>query len=167
MLIDFLNFSPEIGKGVYLASGAKVIGRVSLGDHTSVWFNSVIRADVNKIIIGKNVNVQDLSLIHVTEEHPVIIENNVTLGHQVTLHACQIGRGSLIGMGAIVLDGCVIAENCVVAAGSVVPPNKSFPPGSLIKGNPAVLSRKLSPDEIEKYSNHYKSYVSLKDHFLK
>src|SRR5690606_34607820 len=107
----YLQFSPELGARVFIADGANVIGRAQLADHVNIWFNSVVRADVNFISIGKNTNVQDLCMLHVTEENALTIGENVSLGHCVVLHGCKIGNGCLIGMGAIILDGAEIGEN--------------------------------------------------------
>lgn len=162
----YLHFRPEIGERVFIAEGARIIGRVTLEDHTNVWFNSVIRADVNSIVIGKNTNVQDMCMFHVTEINGITIGENTSFGHSVTLHGCKIGNGCLIGMGSIILDGAEIGDNCLVAAGSLVSPGKKFPAGSLIKGRPAVVERELRPEEIERVSNHYQSYLGYKEQYL-
>lgn len=164
---NYFDYSPSLGERVYTADGAKVIGRAELGDHVNIWFNTVVRADVNFIKIGKNTNIQDLCMLHVTEQNSLTIGENTSLGHSVILHGCKIGSGCLIGMGAIILDGAVIGDNCLVAAGSLVSPGKTFPAGSMIKGRPAVVERALSPEEIEKVSNHYKAYVVYKEQYLK
>ncbi len=164
-LFSYLNFEPKLGKDVFIAPGASIIGRVNLADKVNIWFNTVIRGDVNKIEIDSNTNIQDLSMLHVTEENPLLIGKNVTIGHSVILHACTIKDGCLIGMGAKILDGAIIGENSLVAAGSVVPPGKEFPPESFIIGSPAKLKRKLSQEEIGQYSNHYKSYLGYADQF--
>ncbi len=162
----YLDFSPKLGERVFIADGAKVIGRAELGDHVSIWFNSVVRADVNSIVIGKNTNVQDLCMFHVTEFNALTIGENTSFGHSVVLHGCKIGNGCLIGMGAIILDGAEIGDNCLVAAGSLVSPGKKFPPGSLIKGRPAVVERPLNPDEIQKISHHFEAYLNYKEQYL-
>lgn len=162
----YFDYSPTLGERVFAADGAKVIGRAELGDHVNIWFNTVIRADVNFIRIGKNTNIQDLCMLHVTEENSLTIGENTSLGHSVILHGCKIGNGCLIGMGAIILDGAEIGDNCLVAAGSLVSPGKKFPAGSMIKGRPAVVERQLSPEEIHKISNHYRSYVDYKEQYL-
>lgn len=165
-LSRYFNFFPSLGERVFIADGAKIIGRALLGDHVSIWFNTVIRADVNTIQIGKNTNVQDLCMFHVTELNDLTIGDNTSFGHSVVLHGCKIGNGCLIGMGAIILDGAEIGDNCLVAAGSLVSPGKKFPSGSLIKGRPATVERSLSSEEINKISNHYKSYLNYKDQYL-
>lgn len=164
---EYQNKKPTLGKRVFLADGAKVIGEVILADDTNVWFNCVVRGDVNFIKIGENTNVQDLSMLHVTEENSLTIGKNVTIGHSVVLHGCEIGDACLIGMGSIILDGAKIGENCLVAAGSLVSPGKIFPPFSLIKGRPAKVERQLTAEEKSKIANHYQSYVSYKNTYLK
>ncbi|MBY0516679.1 MAG: gamma carbonic anhydrase family protein [Bacteriovoracaceae bacterium] len=163
----YLNYKHEFGVGVYIAPGVQIVGRAIFGDHVSIWHNSVVRADVNFIRIGENTNVQDLSMLHVTERNSLTIGKNVSIGHSVVMHGCTVGDSCLIGMGAIILDGAVIGENCVVAAGTVVPPGKTYPPGSMIMGNPAKLTRPLTEEERVGYGNHYKSYVGYKDQYLK
>ncbi len=163
---DYLHWKPQLGERVYVAPGAQIVGRVVFGDHVNVWHNCVVRADVNFIRIGENTNVQDLSMLHVTEKDGLTIGKNTSIGHHVTLHGCTIGDGCLIGMGAIILDGAVIGDNCVVAGGSVVPPGKVFPAGSMIMGNPAKLTRALTPEECERWANHYKSYLGYKEQYL-
>ncbi len=163
---NYFDHRPTLGARVFAADGAKIIGRAELGDHVNIWFNTVIRADVNFIKIGRNTNIQDLCMLHVTEQNSLTIGENTSLGHSVILHGCTIGNGCLIGMGAIILDGAQIGDHCLVAAGSMVTPNKCFPPGSMIKGRPAVVERPLSPEEIERVSNHYRAYVSYKEQYL-
>lgn len=164
--ISYKGFSPEYNKTNFIAPGAIVVGRVKMGEFSNIWFNTVIRGDVNKIEIGKNVNIQDLSMIHITEEFTTIIEDNVTIGHSAIIHGAKIGKGSLIGMGAKVLDGVEIGEESLVAAGSVVAPGKKFPPRSFIIGTPAKVKRSLTNKEVAEYSNHYKSYVELAKTYL-
>lgn len=163
---NYFNYSPTVGDRVYTAPGSKIIGRAFLGDHVSIWFNTVIRADVNFIKIGKNTNIQDLCMLHVTEKNSLTIGENTSLGHSVVLHGCKIGHGCLIGMGAIILDGAEIGDNCLVAAGSMVTPNKKFPAGSMIKGRPASVERALTSEEIQNVSQHYKSYLGYKEQYL-
>ena len=165
-LYQYKDFKPNLGKGTYIADSADVIGKVTLGENVNIWYQTVARGDVHEIIIGDNTNIQDLCILHVIDDLPLVIGKNVSVGHSAILHACEIGDGTLIGMGAKVLDGAKIGKNSIVAAGSVVPPGKSYPDGSFIIGSPAKVKRELTPEEIYKYSNHYKSYVILKDEFL-
>lgn len=165
-LYSYRDIEPKIAEGVFLAPSADVIGKVSIGADSSVWHQVVIRGDVNCIEIGKETNIQDLSILHVTKDFPLVIGSGVTIGHHVVLHACTIGNNCLIGMGAIVLDGAVIGPGSVVAGGSVVPPGKSYPPNSMIMGSPAKVVRELREDEKLQYHNHYKSYLLAKSEYL-
>ena len=133
--------APKIGAGVWIADSAQVIGGVELGDNVSVWFGVVIRGDTEAIRIGRNSNIQDGSVLHADFGVPLLIGDNVSVGHQVMLHGCSIGDGSLIGIQAVVLNNVKIGRNCIVGAGSVVTEGKEFPDNSLIIGSPARLVR--------------------------
>lgn len=152
MNIDYLGKSPSIGEDVYIAEGANVIGDVTIGNRSSVWFNAVLRGDIAPIIIGSNVNIQDLSMIHVNTDQPTVIEDNVSVGHGCILHSCTLRKGCLIGMGAIILNESEIGENSLVAAGSLIPERKKYPPNTLIMGSPAKVIRELTQEEIA--ANH-------------
>lgn len=165
-LYKFKSDEPSVGEGCFVAPSADVIGRVEIADNANIWFGCVLRGDINKIVVGENSNIQDLSMLHVIEEKPCIVGANVTVGHKATLHACTVEDNCLIGMDALILDGALIRKNSVVAGGSVVPPGKEYPEGSLIMGNPAKVIRPLSPEERDGYGNHYKSYILAKDEFL-
>ena len=158
---------PRIPPSCFVAPSADVIGKVSLGENASLWYQVVARGDVNRIEVGENTNIQDLSMLHVIDELPLIIGSNVSVGHHVTLHACTVEDHCLIGMGAVVLDGAKIGENSLVAAGALVPPGKEFPPDSMIMGSPAKLIRELTPEEKKRYGNHYLSYLETKNAYLK
>lgn len=165
-LFSYQKFIPNIDENVFLAPGSQIIGNVTISSHSSIWHNSVLRGDVNYIKIGKNSNIQDLSMLHVTEENPLIIGDNVTIGHSVTLHGCTIDNYALIGMGATILDQAQIGEYSIVAAGSVVTPGKKFPPRSMIMGAPAKFVRELRDDEIKMLDQHYLSYVGYAKNFM-
>ena len=165
-LYSYKGIKPQIGPGVYIAPSADVIGKVTLEENANIWHQCVVRGDVNLIKIGKNTNVQDLTMLHVTKDFALTIGAQVSIGHSVTLHGCTIGDNCLIGMGAIIMDGASIGANCVVAAGSLIPPQKVYPSGCMIMGNPAVVKRQLTPEEIVLFGNHYKAYVGYKDEYL-
>ena len=166
-VLPYKGVYPKIGEGVFLAEGSFVIGDVEIGDGSSIWFNTVVRGDVNYIRIGKNTNIQDLTMVHVTTaKYPTIIGDNVTIGHRAMIHGCVIGNNCLIGMGAIILDGVKIGNNCLVAAGSLLTQGKEFPDGVLIKGAPAKVARELSPEEIEMIENLAHHYRKLADTYL-
>lgn len=152
--------TPKIARSVFLADGCKIIGAVTIDEQSSVWYNSVIRGDLATISIGKKTNIQDLVVIHVNEHQPVIIEDNVTIGHSAILHGCKIGKGSLVGMGAIILDGAIINEETSIAAGALVPGNKSYPPRVMLMGVPARVVRELTEVEVAAMYETAARYVS-------
>jgi carbonic anhydrase/acetyltransferase-like protein (isoleucine patch superfamily) len=150
--------APQLGDGAWVADSAQVIGNVDLGANASVWFGVVIRGDNETIRIGRNTNVQDLSVLHSDAGVPLTLGDNVSVGHQVMLHGCTIGDGSLIGIQAVVLNNARIGRNCIVGAGSVVTEGREFPDNSLIFGSPAKLVRTLDDKGLEmlKYiAEHY------------
>jgi carbonic anhydrase/acetyltransferase-like protein (isoleucine patch superfamily) len=164
-LYQFKNFTPLYDKSCYFAPGSQIIGNVHLSENVSIWNNTVLRGDVNSIEIGAGTNIQDLSLLHVTELNKLRVGERTSVGHSVTLHGCEVGNECLIGMGATILDGAIIEDQCLVAAGSLVPPGKHYPKGSMIMGSPAMVKRELTEEEIHFISNHYKSYIGYKDEF--
>ena len=164
-IYQFKELTPSLGQNVYFTEDSVIIGNCELGDNVNVWFKTVLRGDVNKISIGKNTNVQDLSMLHVTEKSPLVIGENVSIGHSVTLHGCIVGNSCLIGMGATVLDDANIGNECIVAAGSLVPPGKVYPDQSMIMGNPAKVVRKLKDEELNFIRFHYKSYLQYSKEF--
>ncbi len=146
---------------VFIADGARIIGRVDIDEYSSIWYNAVIRGDKAKIGIGRYSNVQDCCIIHGSENFPVRIGDYVTIGHGAKVHGADIGDNCMIGMGAILLNGVRINENSVVAAGSIVTEAKSFPPNSLILGTPATVVRTLNSDEIESIKQNALEYKEL------
>ena len=139
---------PDVAETAFVADSAEVIGRVTLGEDSSVWFGAVLRGDTETLTIGRNSNIQDLSVLHADVGCPLTIGENVTVGHQVMLHGCTIGDESLIGIGAVVLNGARIGRNCIVGAGALVTEGKEFPDGSLIVGAPAKVVRPLTEAQI-------------------
>src|SRR5690554_3760800 len=161
-ILPFEGVTPRLGDGVYIAPGARVIGQVELGDGASVWYNAVLRGDLEKITVGARTNIQDGTVIHIQSGgFPTIIGAGVTVGHKALIHACTIGDNCLIGMGSIILDGAVIPNDCLVAAGAVVTPGKTFEPRSLILGSPARALRKLSDEEVASFRRSAIHYVDL------
>lgn len=162
MISAFQNNHPKIDETAFVADNATIIGDVEIGAQSSVWFGAVVRGDVNYIRIGARTNIQDGSIIHVSSKtHPTILEDEVTLGHRVTLHGCRVERGSLIGIGAIVLDGARIGAHSLIGAGSLVTPNTIIPPRSLVLGSPARVRRELTEEEIYKQARFWQNYVEL------
>lgn len=164
MLIKEVNGKkPQIPTDCYVAENATIVGDVVLGSNCSVWFNAVIRGDVNSIIIGNKVNIQDGAVIHCTyQKHPTIIGNNVSIGHNAIVHGCTVKDNVLIGMGAIVMDNCVIESNSIVAAGSVITQNTVVESGCIFAGVPAKKIKDIDQSdfagEIERISNNYVMY---------
>lgn len=159
------GFTPEIGENTYMAENATVIGDVIMGEDCSVWFNAVIRGDVNSIRIGNRVNVQDCSVIHTTYQKSVaILEDDVTIGHNAVIHGAKIEKGALIGIGAVVLDHAVIGQGAIVAAGSVVLSGTEVEPGSIYAGVPAKFVKKVDPEQArtmnERIAGNYLMYAS-------
>jgi carbonic anhydrase/acetyltransferase-like protein (isoleucine patch superfamily) len=146
-LDKFLRKRPVLGKNVYIASGAVVIGDVTLGDHASVWYNAVVRGDINRIVVGPNSNIQDNAVLHLADDYGCFLGEYVTVGHSAIVHACTIGNECLIGMGATILDGAVVGHQCVVGANALVTQRREIPDGSLVMGSPARVVRALSEKE--------------------
>jgi carbonic anhydrase/acetyltransferase-like protein (isoleucine patch superfamily) len=152
--------APRVHETAWVADSAEVVGQVELGEHASVWFGVVIRGDSALIRVGRNSNVQDNSVLHADEGTPLTIGENVTVGHQVMLHGCTIGDGTLIGIQAIVLNGATIGRNCIVAAGAVVTEGKAFEDGTLILGAPARAARKLTAEQLGHLKYAAEHYVA-------
>lgn len=149
MLIEYENIKPQIHDSCFVAESAEVIGRVKVEENSSIWYGCIIRGDENTIDIGKNTNIQDGTVIHISKDYETRIGDFVTVGHKAILHACKIGNNVLVGMGAILLDGAEIEDDVLIAAGSIVTPGKVIPKGSLVMGSPAKIVRNLSDEEIE------------------
>jgi len=155
----YLRQPPTLGQGVYIATGAVVVGDVTLGDYTSIWYNAVLRGDINRIVVGHHTNVQDGAVLHLAHELPCLVGNYVTIGHNAMVHACTVGDECLIGMGATVLDGAVIGSQCLIAAGALVIGGTQIPPGSLVMGAPARVVRPLQPEELARFKVMAERYV--------
>jgi len=166
-LYELDGTSPQLGQGAWVAETAQVIGSVELGDNASVWFGVVIRGDTDTIRIGANTNIQDLSVLHADAGKPLTIGRDVSVGHQVMLHGCTVGDGSLIGIGAVILNDARIGRNCIVGAGSVVTEGKEFPDNSLIIGAPAKVIRTLDEAAVKKLAENAAHYVENARRFAK
>jgi gamma-carbonic anhydrase len=142
-----LRRTPVLGRDVYLASTAVVVGDVPLGDHSSVWYGAVLRGDINRIVVGHHSNVQDNAVLHLADDFPCLVGNWVTIGHSANVHACTVGDETLVGMGATVLDGAVVGDQCLLGAHALVTPGTQIPAGSLVLGAPARVVRPLTPAE--------------------
>lgn len=156
--------SPRIHPDAFVASSADVIGNVTIGKHSSVWYGAVLRGDINAIRIGERTNIQDSCVLHVRTDAPVILGSDITVGHGAIIHACNVADFCLIGMGAIVLDNARVKPYTLVAAGAVVLNDSEFPEGVLITGVPAKVARQLRPDErkmLEESARHYVEYAKM------
>ncbi|ADU36360.1 carbonic anhydrase/acetyltransferase-like protein (isoleucine patch superfamily) [Variovorax boronicumulans] len=157
-LYELDGVAPQLGTGAWVADSAEVIGNVKLGENASIWFGAVLRGDNETMTIGRNSNVQDMSMLHSDPGSPLTVGENVTIGHQVMLHGCTIGDNSLIGIQAVVLNNAKIGRNSIVGAGSVVTEGKEFPDNSLIFGSPAKVMRTISDEDAARLrhgSDHY------------
>lgn len=166
-LDTFLRRPPRLGQGVYIARGAVVVGDVTLGDSSSVWYNAVLRGDINHIAVGQHTNIQDNAVLHVMHDLPCRVGNHVTIGHSAIVHACTVGDEVLIGMGAVVLDGAVIGAQSLVGAKALVKQGADIPPGSLVVGAPARVARALTPAEREQVRAAAEHYVQNAAYCLK
>jgi carbonic anhydrase/acetyltransferase-like protein (isoleucine patch superfamily) len=165
MIRAYKGIRPALGPRAYVDPSAQVIGAVEVGEDASVWMNTVIRGDVNRIRVGARTNVQDSCVLHVTAQHPTLLADDVTVGHSVTLHGCTIERLCLVGIGAIVLNGAVVGEESIVAAGALVPEGMQVPPRSLVMGTPAKVRREITEDERAGLRRYAESYVRYKDEY--
>jgi carbonic anhydrase/acetyltransferase-like protein (isoleucine patch superfamily) len=162
MIKKFNDISPDIHPLAFIADDAVIIGDVTIGERSSVWYGSILRGDVNYIRIGARTNLQDATVIHVSSKtNPTVLEDEITVGHRVTLHGCYVESNCLIGIGSIILDGARIGKHSLVAAGSLVTPGVQIPARSLVMGSPARVKRELTDEEVEKYSLNWKNYVEL------
>lgn len=165
MLINYKGKVPKIHESAFISPNATVIGDVELGENASVWFGTVLRGDIAPIRIGNNSNIQDLSILHETPGMPLIIEDNVTVGHKVTLHSCTIKKKALIGMDSTILDGAVIGENAFIGAGSLITPGTEIPPNSMAFGRPAKVVRQLTDKDFEEMKRINETYVNHIPHY--
>jgi carbonic anhydrase/acetyltransferase-like protein (isoleucine patch superfamily) len=165
-LYKYKGVSPKLGKNVFIAPGAHVIGRVVIGDDVGIWFNSVLRGDVANIQIGSRSNVQDGSILHMTDNIDLIIGESVTIGHNAIIHSSRISDFCLIGMGSLIMDNVVVGKESLVAAGAVLPPGKVYGERKLIRGNPAVEVRDLKPEEVAALHESAEHYVNRKNEYL-
>lgn len=165
-IVPYSGIEPNINENVFVASGAVIIGDVSIGPNSSIWFNTVVRGDVHHIRIGKYTNIQDNSTIHVMNDHPTIIGDYVTVGHGAIIHGCTVGNNCLIGMGAIVLSYSEIGENTIIAAGALITERKVIPPNSLVMGNPGKVVRTLTEEEIAELRKSAESYSKYAQRYM-
>ncbi|MGB4369048.1 MAG: gamma carbonic anhydrase family protein [Caldicoprobacterales bacterium] len=167
MIKEYNGHKPHIHNSCFIAENTTIIGQVTIKRNASIWYGTVIRGDDNYISIGENTNVQDNCTIHIAEDYPTIIGDNVTIGHGAIVHGCKVGNNVLIGMGAIILDGAEIEDNVLIAAGSLVSPGKKMPSNTLVMGSPAKVVRELTKEEIVNIKNSADYYVKLAEEYKK
>ena len=161
MKLQFNGVAPSINENAYVSESVDIIGDVKVEENVSIWFGARLRADMNKIVIGANSNIQENAVVHVDIESHVIIGENVTIGHSAIIHGCNISNNVLVGMGSIILNNAKISKNSIVGAGALVTQGKEFEEGVLILGNPAKAVRKLSEEEIKSIKRSADNYVAL------
>ncbi|MDD2603249.1 MAG: gamma carbonic anhydrase family protein [Desulfobacterales bacterium] len=161
MILPFNGKTPTIGAGVFIAPTAVIIGDVTIGDGSSIWYGTVLRGDMAPIRIGAQTNLQDLTMVHTDYGHPAIVGDRVSVGHRAVVHGCRVEDEALVGIGAVVLNGAVVGRGSVVAAGSVVREGQEIPPGVLVAGIPAVIKRKIEAEAAELFRLPYQHYIAL------
>ena len=167
MIRSYKGIRPTIAPTAYIEESAQIVGDVHIGEHSSVWFNCVLRGDVYHIRVGDETNIQDGTVVHVTNgRFATIIGNRVTVGHSVVLHGCTIKDRSLVGIGAIILDDVTVGEDSFIAAGSLVTPGTVIPPRSMVMGSPAKVRREVTESEIELINRHWQNYIEYKNNYL-
>jgi carbonic anhydrase/acetyltransferase-like protein (isoleucine patch superfamily) len=167
MLLDYKGKLPKLGEAVFIAEGAMIVGDVEIGDHSSVWFNAVIRGDVNYIRIGKHTNIQDGSILHVMkDQYPLILHDYVTVGHGAMLHGCEIASNCLIGMRATILNNAKVGAHSIVAAGALITEGMVIPERSLVMGLPAKVKRVLTDEEVAHIDEYARRYYQYKETYL-
>jgi len=162
----FLLRQPRVPASAFIAPSADVLGDVTLGEESSVWYQAVIRGDINRIVVGPRSNIQDGAVVHLADDFPALIGELVTVGHKAVVHACTIDNEVLVGMGAIVLDGAEIGARSIIGAGALVTGGTKIPPGSLVVGAPARVRRTLSLDEQAAVKTWAEKYVAVSRHYL-
>ena len=167
MRYAYENIEPDIDESAFVAPSVVLVGKVSLGARSSIWFNSVVRGDINAITIGQDTNIQDGCLLHVTSHNPLVIADRVTAGHGAILHGCHIQSDCLIAMGAIILDGAVVGRGSIVAAGAVVSPGMIIPEESLVMGIPGKVVRSVNADDRANIVRGWQNYVGYSDTYRK
>ncbi|MDR5658064.1 gamma carbonic anhydrase family protein [Serpentinicella sp. ANB-PHB4] len=167
MIKEYKGKKPIINDSCFTADSADIIGDIVIGEHSSVWYNAVLRGDANQIKIGRNTNIQDNTVVHVSDIYQTEVGDNVTIGHSAIIHACKIGDDTLIGMGAIILDGSEVGSQTIIGAGSLVPQGKKIPSGVLAVGSPAKIIRELTEDEKKSLLKSAQEYVQYAENHKK
>ena len=163
---SYLGKQPQLGPGVFVAEGAHVIGDVQIGEQSSIWFNSVLRGDINRVVVGHHTNIQDLSICHVADDYACVVGNYVTAGHRAILHGCTVRDEVLIGMGAVLMNGVVVGEQSIIGAGALLTEGLDVPPGSLVYGAPAKIISKLGEKERKQIKGWAEKYCRVAASYL-
>ncbi|RFA34746.1 gamma carbonic anhydrase family protein [Virgibacillus dokdonensis] len=159
MMIPYNKHHPSVCDSVFVAPGAYLIGDVTIGEESTIWFNTVLRGDEDSITIGEKCSIQDNSTIHLFENCPVVVEDEVTVGHNVILHGCKIGKRTIIGMGSTILDHVEIGEECIIGANTLIPQGKKIPSRSLVVGSPGKIVREITAKDLELIQLSIDTYV--------
>jgi len=165
--LEYLGNRPQVGAGVYVAPGAQLIGDVEIGEQSSIWFNAVLRGDINRVVIGHHTNIQDVSVCHVADAHACVVGNYVTVGHRVILHGCIVRDEVLIGMGAVLMNGVVVGEQSIIGAAALLTEGLQVPPGSLVYGAPAKVISKLGEKERHEIKPWAEKYCCIAANYLR
>lgn len=166
-LIAYKGAMPVVAPDVFLADGARIVGNVKIAEGANIWFNTVLRGDIEQIEVGRYTNLQDNVTVHVMEHHSTVIGDYVTVGHGAVIHCSKIGNNCLIGMGAVLLGYAEIGDNCLIGAGTLITQNKIIPPNSMVYGNPAAIVRELRDDEIEALHQSAVDYNRVAQEYMK
>ncbi|KGX86881.1 gamma carbonic anhydrase family protein [Pontibacillus litoralis] len=166
MLHPYNHIWPKVDNTVFVAPGAHIIGEVTIGKYSSVWFNAVIRGDEAPITIGEKCSIQDNATCHLYEGAPLKVGDEVTIGHNVILHGCTIGNRSIVGMGSTILDGAQVGEECIIGANTLISPGKQFPPRSLILGTPGKVVRELNKQDLQLIQLSIDTYIQKGQEFM-
>ena len=167
MIKEFEGNIPRIDESTYISESVDIIGDVTIEENANIWFGTRLRGDMNKIVIGKNTNIQENTVVHVDKNCPCLIGKDVTIGHGAIIHGCEICDNVLVGMGSIILNNAKIGKNTIIGAGSLITQGKVFPEGVLILGNPAKVVRELTDAEIESIQRSANNYVKLSEKYKK
>jgi gamma-carbonic anhydrase len=166
-VLDYQGKRPQIDAGVFIADSARVIGDTHVGEQSSVWFGSVLRGDINRVVIGHHTNIQDNSVCHVADEHACVVGNYTTVGHRAILHGCTVGNEVLVGMGAVLMNGVVIGEQSIIGAAALLTEGLQVPPGSLVYGSPAKVISNLGATERAKIKAWAEKYCRVAGNYLR
>lgn len=166
-VLDYLGKRPQLGEGVFIAGGVRLIGDVVIGEHASIWFNSVLRGDINRVVIGHHTNIQDNSVCHVADEHACVVGNYVTVGHRSILHGCTVADEVLIGMGAVLMNGVEVGAQSIIGAAALLTEGLQVPPGSLVYGAPAKVISSLAEKERLQIKRWAEKYCRLAESHLR